>query len=61
MRAEPQDYDANLFEFVVCWFFLMTGKCEPMMVSQPVTLEICERAQLKVRARRSKNIIAYCL
>lgn len=56
MTEEPQ-----LFQLVVCWFFLMTGKCEPMVVSQPVPLSYCETAQLKVRVRPGRNIMAYCL
>jgi len=55
MTGEP------LFQFVVCWIFLLTSKCEPVVVSQPVPLALCERAQIKVRPRRSQFIEAYCL
>lgn len=51
----------QLFQLVVCWIFITTGKCEPMVVSRPIPLAMCERAQLKVRTRRSKFIMAYCL
>lgn len=55
MTGEP------LFQFVVCWIFLLTSKCEPVVVSQPVPLALCERAQIKLRARAPKFISAYCL
>lgn len=55
MTAEP------LFQLVVCWVFLFAGKCEPMVVSKPIPLSVCERAQIKVRTRKGKFIMAYCL
>lgn len=55
------DGSTYLFQLVVCWFFTFTGQCEPVMVSRPVPLAACERAQLKVRTRPGKHIIAYCL
>ena len=53
--------EAQLFQLVVCWLFLVTGKCEPVLVSRPITLDLCERTEIKVRARRAKLIHAYCL
>lgn len=53
--------EAYLFQLVVCWWFFLTGRCEPIIISKPLTLEYCERAEIRVRARRGKNIMAYCL
>lgn len=55
------DGASNLFQFVACWYFITTGQCEPIAISRPVPLVMCERAQLKVRKRRSRLIHAYCL
>lgn len=53
--------ESMMFQLVVCWFFSFTGRCEPMVVSRPVPLEICERAQVKIRASGGKLRAAYCL
>lgn len=55
------DGNLYLFQLVVCWFFTFTGQCEPVMISQPIPLAMCERAQVKVRLRPGKHIMAYCL
>ena len=41
---------SDLFWLVLCWYFTLTGRCEPMVISEPVPLAQCERAQIKLRA-----------
>lgn len=53
--------DGQFFQLVVCWFFLMTGRCEPIAVSPPIPEHECARLAEKVRRRPSKFIAAVCI
>lgn len=51
----------SMFQLVLCWFFLFTRQCEPMVISRPVPLHVCEREQIRIRSRAPLYLNAYCL
>ena len=45
---------------ILCRLFLLTGRCEPMVVTPPLPEAACAALAERTRRRKTKFIMAYC-
>jgi hypothetical protein len=48
-------------QLAVCWFFIFTGRCEPVAISDPLPLEQCLRIEQRNRHRKPKLLGVFCI
>lgn len=47
-------------QLIICWVFILTGRCEVVAVSSPVPATWCAARAEQVRRRKGTTIMAYC-
>ena len=47
-------------QIIICWVFMLTGRCEVVSVSAPVPAMWCAARAEQVRRRKGRFVMAYC-